>query len=596
MVGSAPRKLLLALACVLCCAALAPALASAAGTGSIHGTVTEKGTPTPIVGTMVCALEQGGEEVLECAETDGEGEYVVENLPEGDYSVEFIGDDCSSGTCEPKWAMKFFDNVLPYNPPTPVHVEEGDRTQEIDAELELNSSISGTVESASGPIPNTVVCVNSHTEYHPACAFTNDDGEYEVPDLPPGDFDVDFTGWVCEAGGSGCTQESCELGESCPRTYVEQYYGGRLNNEEASVTLSAGVPTSGIDATLVLGGRIEGTVTVAALGDPPLPGIIVCAFSDEAVNGSCGSTNAAGEYVIEGLAEAPFMVEFTEACPEEEPCPGTWVTQYYDGKAEEEEADAIQVTTGDATTGIDASMVPANPQRPALMTAPALAGDPSVGSTLSCSEGAWSNYPTAIAYAWQRNGATIAGQSGSTYVVTSSDERTSLTCAVTVSNGAGSASATSNTLVVFPRVEETKPAENNPPPPPSSPTPTPTPTPAPTPVPVKGQATAMGNATASGNTVTVSLKCNGQGACEGTLKLVYEAKVKNAKGKTTVKKVAIGSASFEIAVGKSKAIKVKLNSKGAAYLAEAGKQGLKVRLTGSGVKGRTLTIKRPALP
>jgi len=483
--------------------------------------------------------------------------------------------------------MKFFNNVLPYNPPTPVHVVEGDRTQEIDAALELNSSIAGKVESASGPIPNALVCVNSHTEYYPACAFTNGDGEYEITNLPPGDFDVDFTGRVCEAGGSGCTQESCELGESCPRTYVEQYYGGRLNNEEAPVTLTAGVPTSGIDATLVRGGRIEGTVTVAALGDPPLSGIVACAFSAEPVNGSCGSTNAAGEYVIEGLAEAPFTVEFKEACPEEEPCPGTWVTQFYDGKAEEGEADAVQVTTGDATIGIDASMVPANSRRPAVTTAPALTGDPSVGSTLSCSDGEWSNYPTAITYAWQRNGAPIAGQSGGTYVVTSRDERASLTCAATVSNGAGSASATSNTLVVFPRMEEAKPAENNPP----APTPTPTPTPAPTPVPVKGQATAVGNATASGNTVTVTLKCNGQGACEGTLKLVYEAKVKNADGKTTVKKVTIGNASFKLAAGKSKAIKVKLNSKGAAYLAEAGKQGLKVKLTGQGVKGRTLTIK-----
>jgi hypothetical protein len=589
MVGSGPRKLLLALACVLCCAALAPALASAAGTGSIHGTVTEAGTAVLIEDSTVCASEEGGEGVWKCAETDHEGEYAVENLPEGDYTVEFIGDDCSSGTCEPKWARKLFNDALPgsNNPPTLVHVEEGQRTQEIDAALELNSSIAGIVESASGPIPDTLVCVNSHSEYYPACAFTNDDGEYEITDLPPGEFDVDFIGRVCEAGGSGCTQESCELGESCPRTYVEQFYDEKLNDEAADlVTLTAGVPTSGIDATLVRGGRIEGTVTVAAVGDPPLSGIIVCAFSAEPVNGYCGSTDAAGEYAIEGLAEAPFMVEFKEPC-EEEPCPGTWFKQFYDGEAIEWEADPILVTTGNATTGIDASMVLEHPQSPAFTATPVLTGDPSVGSTLSCSDGAWSNYPTAIAYAWQRNGATIAGHSDSTYVVTSSDERSALTCAVTVSNSAGSARATSNTLTVFPPKEEARPAGNNPPQPPSASTPTPPPPPS------KGQATATGNATASGNTVTVSLTCH-QGACEGTLKLVYETKVKNAKGKTIVKKVTIGNGWFKIAAGQSKPIKAKLNGDGAAYLAEAGQQGLKVRLTGKGVKGRTLTIKPAA--
>lgn len=585
MVGGSPRKLLLALACILCCAAFAPAFASAAGTGSIHGTVTEVGTDAPIEDSQVCAFEEGGEGVQACAETDDEGEYVVEELPEGDYTVEFTGSFCSAGNCAPEWGPKLYDEVLPGSEggdPTPVHVTEGDRTQEIDAELELLGGIAGTVESASGPIPHTLVCVNSRTQYHPACAFTDEDGEYEVPELPPGEFDIDFTGRVCEAGGSGCSQESCEAGESCPRAYVEQFYEEELNNEVADlVEVHAGEVTEPIDATLVAGGRIEGTVTLAALGDPALSDVTACAFSDESFNGSCGSTNEAGKYVIEGLGEAPFMVEFKASCTEE-PCPETYVEQFYDGEATEEEATQIQVTTGQATTGIDARMVLAHPQSPAFTTGPTLSGNPSVGSTLSCLAGTWSNFPTGSAYAWQRNGAAIMGQTGSTYVVGGADEGASLTCAVTVSNSAGSVSAASNSLSVPAHKDESKPAESTPP------------ASSPPPPPKLGKATATGNATASGNTVTLSLKCTGKGACEGTLKLVYETKVKNAKGKTTLKKVTIATASFKLAAGKTKAIKAKLTSKGATLLAGAGKAGLKVKLTGSGVKARTLTVKAAA--
>ena len=58
-----------------------------------------------------------------------------------------------------------------------------------------------------------------------------------------------------------------------------------------------------------------------------------------------------------------------------------------------------------------------------------------------------------------------------------------------------------------------------------------------------------------------------------------------------MKKITVGSASFQVPAGKSKAIKVKLTKQGKSLLAEAGKGGLKVKLTGSGVKSRTLTLK-----
>jgi hypothetical protein len=51
------------------------------------------------------------------------------------------------------------------------------------------------------------------------------------------------------------------------------------------------------------------------------------------------------------------------------------------------------------------------------------------------------------------------------------------------------------------------------------------------------------------------------------------------------------SVSFTVQPGRTKKVKVKLNSKGKSLVEEAGKQGLEVTLTGSGLKPRKLTVR-----
>jgi hypothetical protein len=69
--------------------------------------------------------------------------------------------------------------------------------------------------------------------------------------------------------------------------------------------------------------------------------------------------------------------------------------------------------------------------------APSLTGTPTVGHTLSCSTGSWSGNPDSYAYSWLRDGAPIAGQSASGYVVQSADLGHSLACEVTATNSGG---------------------------------------------------------------------------------------------------------------------------------------------------------------
>jgi hypothetical protein len=96
----------------------------------------------------------------------------------------------------------------------------------------------------------------------------------------------------------------------------------------------------------------------------------------------------------------------------------------------------------------NAIAIPAALGAPANTTLPAVTGTAATGSTLTCSQGAWSNSPTSFAYQWRRDGTTNIGAAVSTYVVATADEGHSLTCVVTATNAAGSTPAISNAIAV----------------------------------------------------------------------------------------------------------------------------------------------------
>ncbi len=87
---------------------------------------------------------------------------------------------------------------------------------------------------------------------------------------------------------------------------------------------------------------------------------------------------------------------------------------------------------------VDAIDVPAN------TALPAISGTPHVGQQLSCSQGTWSGGSISYTYQWKRGGSSISGATSSTYTLVGADADNSITCTVTATNGAGSASATSN--------------------------------------------------------------------------------------------------------------------------------------------------------
>jgi hypothetical protein len=106
--------------------------------------------------------------------------------------------------------------------------------------------------------------------------------------------------------------------------------------------------------------------------------------------------------------------------------------------------------TGDSAPSTSApTAVVSSASAPKNTAPPTISGSLQVGSTLTATNGTWTNNVTGYAYAWQRcdkNGnscATISGATSTTYKLTQADVGTTLRVIVTATNGAGSTSATS---------------------------------------------------------------------------------------------------------------------------------------------------------
>ena len=291
--------------------------------GSISGTVTDSGN-SPLVGIQVCA-NSNSNSFGNCAQTDTDGTYTIGGLAgPGDYNVDFF--DFSS-----VYVSEFFDDVTGFDLPTVVSVVAGQVTPNIDAQLEVAGSISGTVAGAgAGPLGGIQVCAFSDSGVGGNCSQTASDGSYSIGGLPAAsDYRVDFTDFS--------------------NVYLFEFFDDSIDFFQATfVTVVGGQDTSNIDAELALGGSISGMVTGAGVG--PLAGIQVCAFSDAGFFGSCAQTSTDGTYSIGGLVTASdYRVDFSDNN-------NVYASEFFDDVIGFGQATLVAVVGGQDTSGIDAEL------------------------------------------------------------------------------------------------------------------------------------------------------------------------------------------------------------------------------------------------
>jgi len=204
------------------------------------------------------------------------------------------------------------------------------------AAAQAAGSISGTVTDASTaePIEGLEVCAYPLSEEWETwiCEETDASGEYTIGELDPDEYAVEFWGR--------------------PLNYVPQFFDGKEGWWEADPVLVGAFDVTEIDAEMVVGGRVEGTVEEAGTGNP-LEEVLVCAWTISSEEfGGCTESDSLGEYALKGMAAGAYEIEFW-------PLGQNYQPQWYDHRSHWWESDPVVVTLGAVETGIEADLLPA---------------------------------------------------------------------------------------------------------------------------------------------------------------------------------------------------------------------------------------------
>jgi molybdopterin-binding protein len=235
--------------------------AELASGGQITGTVTDVDTDLSIEGVEACAPNVVPPEVIECDRTDENGEYAINSLASGSYTVEF------SVEGSPNYVRQYYNLKPNWFEAEPVAVTAGAITPGIDAEMEEGVQVTGTItEAGTGDLLKWLgICaLDPSTEESVGCASSELDGSYSIAGLPPGEYVV---GFAIDHKEEGMVLH--------PDGYVRQYF-------DLKPTFAAADPVGGapgvypeVDATLSKGEEVfpsEPSPPAAVVGPlaPPL--------------------------------------------------------------------------------------------------------------------------------------------------------------------------------------------------------------------------------------------------------------------------------------------------------------------------------------
>jgi hypothetical protein len=303
--------------------------------GTITGIVTAAAGGANLSGICVNASEISGT-AFQSATTNASGSYTLSGLSTGDYTVEFSPDCGNSGNFLTQW----YSGETSAGSADPVTVVAGTTTTPINAAMQLPGTITGTVTAATGGAPLSGICVNVTSAGGSGVGFaiTGADGTYSVSGLESGGYEVEYS--------PGCGNSG---------NFLTQWY----DNEDSAgtadvVAVIAGQTKPSINAALVTGGIISGTVTVAA-GGGPASGICVDAFTSDGSLTPVGNatTGADGTYSIVGLNSGDYDVEFSAGCGGD----GNFTTQWYSNQPSPTTANAVPVLAGSTGPPINAALL-----------------------------------------------------------------------------------------------------------------------------------------------------------------------------------------------------------------------------------------------
>jgi hypothetical protein len=156
--------------------------------GSIAGTVTDDVTAQPIAEIWACAIDTEGIPAR-CALSDASGNYALNGLPSGTYSVEYEGDN------RVNYLREFYEDAETWAAAEDVNVTVPETVSGIDGELARGGEILGHVSDpgTGAPSRGVFVCaMEVEPGEHQACDSTDPAGDYAIRSIPAGTYLVAF--------------------------------------------------------------------------------------------------------------------------------------------------------------------------------------------------------------------------------------------------------------------------------------------------------------------------------------------------------------------------------------------------------------------
>jgi protocatechuate 3,4-dioxygenase beta subunit len=288
--------------------------------GMITGTVTDK-NGVGIENIQVRAINLN-KNLIEDTYTDGSGEYTLKKLPTGNLKILFLSN-------YRYYYDEWYNDKDSFETANPVSVIAGQTTPDVNAQLDGYGIISGTITDTQGNgIEDVTIIVFDMDQNFITMSLTHLTGDYQLYEIPPGNYKLIFY-----------TTHS---------NYLSEMYNDKDSFESADVVeVIAGQTTSGINAQLAAGGIITGTVIDKNGAGINNTNVMAWNISENWMVST--NTDSKGDYTLQGLISGSYKLQFF---PEGQ----NYFPEWYNGKDSFETADAVMVTEGQTTSGVDAQL------------------------------------------------------------------------------------------------------------------------------------------------------------------------------------------------------------------------------------------------